>query len=54
MIRGNAVGYVRIPAVHVGVEVPQKEQRNCARFAESAVGVTDAIGLNKLCGDRFV
>src|SRR4029077_10002177 len=50
----KAVGYARIPAVHVGVEVPQKEQRNFARFAESAVGVTDAIGLNKLCGDRFV
>src|SRR4029077_3819458 len=50
----KAVGYVRIPAVHVGVEVPEKEQRNRARFAESAVGVTDAIGLKKLCGDRFV
>src|ERR1700722_2201300 len=54
MIRSKAVGYVRIPAVHVGVEVPQKEQRNRARFAESAVSVTDVIGLNKLCGDRFV
>src|SRR5580692_1899192 len=54
MIRSKAVGYVRIPAVHVGVEVPQKEERNRARFAESAAGVTDAIGLNKLCGDRFV
>src|ERR1700731_4304802 len=53
MIRSKAVGYVRIPAVHVGVEVLQKEQWNRARFAESAVGVTDVIGLNKLCGDRF-
>ena len=54
MIPGKAVGYARIPAVHVGVEVPEKEQRNRARLAKSAVGVTDAIGLNKLCGDRFV
>src|SRR5277367_1720532 len=54
MIRGKAVDYLRIPAIHVGVEVLQKEQRNRARFAESAEGVTDTIGLNKLCGDRFV
>src|ERR1700723_462893 len=54
MIRSKAVGYGRIPAVHVGVEVPQKEQRNRARFAESAVGVTHVIGLGKPCGDRFV
>src|SRR5579864_1447416 len=54
VIHSKAVGYVRIPAVHVGVEVPEKEQRNPARFAESAVGVTDTIGLNKLRGDRFV
>jgi hypothetical protein len=54
MIRSKAVDYVRVPAVHVGVEVPQKEQRNRARFAESAVGITDAVGFNKLCGDRFV
>src|SRR5258707_13893536 len=53
MIRSKAVGYVRIPAVNVGVEVPEKKQRNRARFAESAVGVTDAIGLNKLCRDSF-
>src|SRR4029077_12848769 len=54
MIRGKAVGYVRIPAVHAGVEVPEKEQWNRAPLAESAVGETDAIGLNKLCGDRVV
>jgi hypothetical protein len=35
MIRGKAVCYLRIPAIHVGVEVLQKEQRNRARFAES-------------------
>src|SRR5258708_25827367 len=54
MISSKAVGYVRIPAVHVGVEVPHKKQRNRTRFAESAIGETDAIGLNKLCRDRFV
>src|SRR5580692_1638465 len=54
MIRGKAVGYVRIPAVHVGVVVPQKEQRNRARFAESPVGITDAIGFNKLCGGSLL
>src|SRR5260370_30973661 len=54
MIRSKAVGYVRIPAVNVGVEVPEKKQRNRARFAESAVGVTDAIGPNKLFRGRFV
>src|SRR6202041_610992 len=54
MIRCKAVGYLRIPAVHVGVEVPQKEQRNRARFAESAIGEADAISLDKPCRDRFV
>jgi hypothetical protein len=41
-------------AVQIPRAAVQKEQRNRARFAESAVGVTDAIGLDKLCGDRFV
>ena len=54
MIRGKAVDYVRIPAIHVGVEVPQKKQRNRTRSAESAVGVADAVGRHKLCGGRFV
>src|SRR6202030_3516332 len=48
MIRSKAVGYVRIPAVHVGVEVLQKKQRNRARFPESAVGVTDSVSLYEL------
>src|ERR1700680_3493596 len=54
MIRSKAVGYVRIPAVHVGVEELEKEQRNRAWFAESAIGEADIIGLNKFCRDRFV
>src|ERR1700679_1342844 len=49
MVRSEAVGYVGIPAVHVGVEVLQKEQRNRARFAESAIGEVDSLSLYELC-----
>jgi hypothetical protein len=52
MIRRKAIGYVRIPAVHVGIEVLQKEQRNRARFAESAIGEADSVSLYELCRRR--
>src|ERR1700730_6688717 len=53
VIPSEAVGYGGIPSVHVGVEVLQKEQRNGSRLAETTVGITDSIGLNKVCRDRF-
>src|SRR6266481_2605597 len=54
VIPSETVGYGGIPSVHVGVEVFQKEQRNGSRLAETTVGITDSIGLNKVCRDRFV
>src|ERR1700720_1129850 len=39
----------KIPAVHVGIEVLQKERRNRARFAESAIGEADSVSLYELC-----
>src|SRR4029077_843325 len=54
MIGCEAVRYRRIPAIHVRVEVLQKEQRNRPCFAETTVGVTSALSLNKLCRDRFM
>src|SRR5215470_3324890 len=54
MIGCEAVRYRGIPAIQVGVEVLQKEQRNRSCLAETTVGITDSFGLNKLCRDRFV
>src|SRR6266566_177494 len=54
MIRCEAVRDRWIPAIHIGVEVCQKEERNCPCFAETTVGITSALSLNKLCWNRFV
>src|SRR5215831_10339185 len=54
VVRCEAVRDRRIPAIHVGVEVLQKEQRNRSWLAETTVGITNAFGFNELCRDRFV
>src|SRR4029077_7051644 len=48
MIRCEAVRDRRVPAIHIGVEVPQEKQRNRSWFAEKTVGITDASGFHKL------
>src|SRR5260370_14364090 len=48
MIRCETVRYRRIPTVQVGVEIFQKEQRNRSWLAETTVGITNSLGLNKL------
>src|SRR5271169_809411 len=54
MIRCEAVRNRRVPAIHVGVEVLQKKKRSLACPTETAVGVTNTIGLNELCRNRIV
>src|ERR1700681_3262619 len=54
VVASEAVGYGGIPSVHIEVEVLQKQQRNGSCLAETTVGITDAIGINKFCRDRFV
>ena len=54
MIRCETVRNRRIPAIHSGIEVGQKEERNRPCFAETTVGIPRALSLNKLCGNRFV
>src|SRR5260370_20036089 len=54
MIRGETIRYSRIPSVHVGVEVPQQEERDGSCFSETTVGKTDSFGLNKSSRNRLV
>src|SRR4029077_6462510 len=54
MIRCEAVRDRRVPAIHVGVEVLQKEQRDRSRLTKTTVYITDSIGFSKSCRYRFV
>jgi len=54
MIRCVAVRDRWISAIHVGIEVLEKEQRNRPCRDETTVGITNALGLDKLCRHRFV
>src|SRR6516225_3760656 len=54
MIRCETICYCRVPSVHVGVEVPQEEQRRPSWSSETTVGVTDASVLNKSSRNCFV
>src|ERR1700731_1072182 len=54
MIVSETICYLRIPSVHVGVEVLQKRQRDRSCFSETTVGITDSFGLNKQSRNRLV
>src|SRR4030095_861260 len=54
MVRSETVGDLWVPGVHVGVKVPKEQQRNSSPISKATIGVTDSVGLNKLCRCRFV
>src|SRR5260370_42609187 len=54
MIRGETIRYSRIPSVHVGVEVPQQEERDGSCFSETTAGKTESFALTKSSRNRLV
>src|SRR5919108_1442574 len=47
-VPGQAVGYGRIPIIHTPAEMLVEDERHAAGPAETAIGETDAIGLDEL------
>jgi hypothetical protein len=47
-VAGQAIGYSRIPIIHRPAEMLVEDERRPAGLAETAIGETDAVGLDEL------